>query len=357
VSERHGAITREGERFPPPRRDLDFLAGEPPVPGTVRVLAAGVLWTRLPLPMELAHINVWLLDDGEGWTLIDTGLADEPSRVAWHRLEDEVLGGRSLRRIVVTHDHPDHVGLAPWLADRHGAEVWMSAAAHCSCGEFLRTEPEVVRARMRSFLRSHGVELPPGLSATPRTDHRDWFGGIPELQRSLADGDLLQSGAHRWQVIETAGHCRGHLCLWQPELALLVSGDQVLPSISPNVSVLSSRPDDDPLREFLASLDRLDACAPDTLVLPSHGRPFVGLQRRTADLRRHHHEQLDTLRHLYVEARTAAEALPVLFGRPLRGFHRILALGEAVAHLNYLWAAGEFDRQVDAQGLVRYVRN
>jgi glyoxylase-like metal-dependent hydrolase (beta-lactamase superfamily II) len=357
VTERHGAITREGERYPPPRHDLDFLAGEPPVPGTVRALAAGVLWTRLPLPIELAHINVWLLDEGDGWTLVDTGMADEPSRAAWHRLEDEVLGGRSLRRIVVTHDHPDHMGLAPWLADRHGAEVWMSAAAHRGCSEFLHTEPEVIHARMRSFMRSHGVELPAGPSSTPRVDHHTWFGGVPELDHSPADGDAVQAGPHHWQVIETAGHCRGHLCLWQPELALLVSGDQVLPSISPNVSVLPSRPDDDPLREFLASLDRLDTCATDTLVLPSHGRPFVGLQRRTADLRRHHHEQLDALRRFFVEPRTAAEALPILFGRPLRGVHRVLALGEAVAHLNYLWVAGEFSRLVDAEGLVRFVRS
>lgn len=356
MSERHGAITREGERFPPPRHNLDFLGGEPPAPGTVRTLVEGVLWARMPLPMELNHINVWLLDDGDSWTLVDTGVADGPSRSAWARLEDEALGGRRIGRIVVTHDHPDHMGLAPWLADRHGAEVWMSETAHRSCGEFLHTGPEVVRARIRAFLRSHGVALPPEASATSKADHRAWFGGLPELDRAPADGELLRAGAYSWQLIETAGHCRGHLCLWQPELSLLVSGDQVLPSISPNVSVLSSRPDDDPLRDFLASLERLDACGPDTLVLPSHGRPFLGLQRRTADLRRHHHEQLDVLRRLFTEPRTAAEALPALFGRTLRGFHRMLALGEAVAHLNYLRARGEFTRTLDGEGVVRFVR-
>jgi glyoxylase-like metal-dependent hydrolase (beta-lactamase superfamily II) len=166
---------------------------------------------------------------------------------------------------------------------------------------------------------------------------------------------MVEAGSGRWQVIETGGHCRGHLCLHDAERGLLVSGDQVLPTISPNVSVLSSTPDADPLRDFLASLERLRACAPSTLVLPSHGRPFRGLHARLADLEAHHHQQLEALRTHCAEPRTAFELLPSMFRLVPRGFHRLLAIGEAVAHLNYLCAEGVLVRLVDPSGVARFV--
>jgi glyoxylase-like metal-dependent hydrolase (beta-lactamase superfamily II) len=155
-------------------------------------------------------------------------------------------------------------------------------------------------------------------------------------------------------VIETSGHCRGHLCLHDAARGVLISGDQVLPTISPNVSVLASRPDANPLADFLESLARLERCAPDTLVLPSHGRPFRGLHRRIEVLRSHHLQQLEALRAACAEPKQAYELLPVMYGRPLRGFHRFLALGEAVAHLNCLWHAGDLVRTVDAAGRIRF---
>jgi len=354
VSDRGGEITREGERYPPPVHDLEYLGLEPPQSGGAQPIATGVWWLRIPLPMELNHINVWLLEHGDGWTLVDTGMAEEVCREAWIRLEQDALAGRPLRRIFVTHDHPDHMGLAPWLAARHEADVWMSAYAHRSSGEFLDTPKEALAERIRGFLHAHGVDVPAGATLS-RGDHREWYGGLPPLAHAPVDGDSIEVGSGTWQVVETGGHCRGHLCLHDAARGLLISGDQVLPTISPNVSVLSSAPDADPLRDFLASLERLRSCDAGTLVLPSHGRPFRGLHRRLADLTSHHREQLDILVSHLTEPKTADELLPVLFRRVPRGFHRLLAIGETVAHLNYLVRQGALTRQADAEGRLRFV--
>jgi glyoxylase-like metal-dependent hydrolase (beta-lactamase superfamily II) len=207
---------------------------------------------------------------------------------------------------------------------------------------------------MREFLRVHGAEAPaaeiPGYGRRQRHSEP-----MPPLAAGLSDADLLEAGRGRWQVVETAGHCRGHLCLHDAERRLLISGDQVLPTISPNVSVLSSAPQADPLRDFLASLERLRQCDAETLVLPSHGRPFRGLHRRIADLAGHHDQQLAALREFCAVPRTAYEVLPTMFRLVPRGFHRILAMGEAVAHLNCLCGRGQMERLRDDAGVVRFV--
>jgi glyoxylase-like metal-dependent hydrolase (beta-lactamase superfamily II) len=355
MSDHRGAITHEGERYPSPRHGLDYLDGDPPEPGHARQIGERLWWARIPLPMELNHINVWLIDEGDHWTLVDTGMAEPVCREAWDSLDAQVLGGRPIGRVFITHDHPDHVGLAPWLAGRHGAKVWMSAFAHQSVADYLATSTEALRGRSYAFVSRNGMHIAPeGPQSRPRGVGDSWFVGVPPLDRACVDGEVLVGGGRDWELIETDGHCRGHLCLHDAAGEVLISGDQVLPTISPNVSVISIRPDGDPLRDFLASLARLEQCPAGTLVLPSHGRPFRGLHRRIANVREHHHQQLAALRAACGEPKTAFELVPVMFGRTLRGFHRFLALGETLAHLHYLWHGGEVTRSTDPSGVLRF---
>jgi glyoxylase-like metal-dependent hydrolase (beta-lactamase superfamily II) len=350
------ALTAEGELYPSPRNALAYLDLEPPSPGHAVPIGDGLHWARIPLPMELNHINVWLMRGDDGWLLVDTGMAEDVCRAAWGTLEAGVLEGRPLGRVFVTHDHPDHMGLSQWLHERHGAPVWMSTVGHTSTAELLTTSAAAMAARRQSFLAAHGMDIAAEeLARLASSDPGRWYGALPPLARAVAGGDRVQGGGRDWEVIETSGHCRGHLCLYDAAHEVLISGDQVLPTISPNVSVLASRPEANPLSEFLDSLARLERCAPDTLVLPSHGRPFRGLHRRIEVLRAHHLQQLAALRDACREPRSAYELLAVMFGRVLRGFHRYLALGETVAHLNYLWHAGDLVRDVDGSGRIRFV--
>ncbi|MGH8228110.1 MAG: MBL fold metallo-hydrolase, partial [Steroidobacteraceae bacterium] len=314
------------------RSSLDYLPLEPPAPGEITRVAEGVHWLRSPLPGELDHISLWLLERGAGFALIDTGLASEPARVAWEKLEHSVLAPRPLELIVLTHLHPDHVGLAAWLQGRHDAPVWTSRSTERQLRALLDPPCEEEIAARRAFLRAHGLENAGAFDQTVSGErYRMTVSAMPVVAHHPHDGEeAIWSGA-RWHWLETGGHAAGHQCLHQPSQGVLIAGDQILPSISPNVSLTSWGEDPDPIDSYLRSLDRLAALDSGTLVLPSHGRPFFGLERRALELREHHARHLDQLRETCREARTAAETLRVLYRRTLSGFHLYLALGEAIA--------------------------
>ena len=341
---------------PAPRATpLSYVELAPPAPGETVPLAPGVHWLRMPLPMELDHINLWLLEHDGGFVLIDTGLASDAARAAWERLESGILRERPLRLIVVTHLHPDHAGLAAWLQNRHHVPVWTSRTTERQMRELLTPLADAEIDRRRDFYRAHGVTDLDFLRASLTGErYRAAMSGAPEVAHHPRDDEQTDWTGRTWRWLETNGHAAGHLCLHDAAGRILVAGDQILPAISPNVSLNGWPADPDPLDSYLASLERLGALDPATLALPSHGRPFRGLPARALELRRHHQNHLELLLAACVTPQSAVELLRVLYRRELTGFHRVLALGEALAHLEYLARRQCLVRSTGPDGIVRY---
>jgi glyoxylase-like metal-dependent hydrolase (beta-lactamase superfamily II) len=344
--------------LPAPRPEsLAYLDIPPPPPGQTARVAPGVHWIRMPLPMQLDHINLWLIEHADGAVLVDTGLAADMSRGAWEALEQRALREQPLGSIVLTHVHPDHTGLAAWLQARHRVPVWASQETEQQMRRLFEPGEEHLPARL-AFLRAHGLEPPeelrPSLSGAR---YRAAVSGLPHIAYHPREPEEVRWNGERWRWLETDGHARGHLCLHAPDARVLISGDQILPAISPNVSLAGPGGDPDPLRSYLESLERLAVLEPTTLVLPSHGRPFVGVQPRARELIAHHERQLQQLLVACNEPRTAHDTLRVLFRRTLAGFHLLLALGEAIAHLEYLTLQGRLQRIAGADERIRYVRS
>jgi glyoxylase-like metal-dependent hydrolase (beta-lactamase superfamily II) len=328
-----------------------------PEPGQMRVIREGLWWLRMPLPISLDHINLWLLEESGGYALVDTGMATAASREIWEQLAATALRDRPLTRILLTHLHPDHAGLAAWLQQRFAVPVWTSAATIEQLRILLaETSPQMLADRM-AFFAGHGVEpieaMRPSLGSK---GYRDSVAGVPQAARLMVDNDRTQIGTREWRWLETGGHAHGHLCLHaaQPH-SVLIAGDQVLPTISPNVGLTPLTPDPNPLATYLQSLERLSALDPGTLVLPSHGRPFLGLAARATEIRQHHERQMAKLFTACRTPLTAFQCLPFLYRRKQEGFNLFLAMGEALAHLEYLACAGQFERRVE-DSVTRYQR-
>jgi glyoxylase-like metal-dependent hydrolase (beta-lactamase superfamily II) len=283
---------------------------------------------------------------------VDAGLAVDPVRAAW----EKVLAGHRLRRLVVTHYHPDHMGLAHWLEERTGAPLWMAQAEYATAQLFLHQVGSYSVAAMLAAFRAHG--LPEARLHQLERQGNSYKLGVPAIPatcRPIFDGEQLPIGEQRWQVISGHGHSPEHASLACAQLAVLISGDMLLPRISTNISSLAATPELDPLGLFLASLERLRQLPEDTLVLPSHGLPFRGLHRRIEALRLHHASRCDIL--LAACARTprhAAELIPALFDRDItETFQTLFAMGECIAHLVHLEQKGELVRSQEA-GIFRF---
>lgn len=340
---------------------LAYPCGEAPMPGSACEIAPGVLWMRMPMPFSLMnHVNLWAVRDGNGWTTFDSGLQTDDTTQAWRRLfaNGGALAQGGLTRVFVTHMHSDHIGLAGWLARKFCCRLWMTRMEYLACrlvvADIGREAPE----EFVSFYRRAGWD-----DAAIEV-YRAYFGGfgkyvyaLPDSYRRVCDGEEMRIGDRTWRVVVGTGHSPEHACFHCPELKLLISGDQVLPGISSNVSVIPTEPDADPTSEWLASLDKLRREIPDdVLVLPGHNEPFRGLHARLDYLERSQHDALDRLRRALGRPRRTVDVFSLLFSRPIRSEPHLLevATGESVAHLNYLLHRDEAEMELDADGVAWY---
>ena len=336
-----------------------FGRGARPAPGEAQRIAEGVYWLRFPMPMSLDHINLWLLEDGDGWTVVDTCLAMPRSRDVWEAVFSGVMQGRPLTRVICTHMHPDHVGLAGWLCERFGCALWMSRSEYLTCRNLVAdTGREAPQAAIEFYRRA-------GYSEESLETYRARFGSfgravspLPDSYRRLEDLETLEIGGRYWQVIVGSGHSPEHVCLYCPALKLLISGDQILPRITSNVSVFPTEPEGDPLKAWLNSCARLRGKLPgDLLVLPAHEVPFYGLHTRLSQLINGHQKDLRQLFDLLAEPRRATECFSVLFKGEIGAGQLGLAVGETLAHLNCLLGRRHIHRFLESDGVYRYVQN
>jgi glyoxylase-like metal-dependent hydrolase (beta-lactamase superfamily II) len=341
----------------PMAEPLHFPVTTPPSPGETIQIAPGILWLRMRLPFRLDHINLWLIDDGPSWTAVDTGFALPETREAWQRIFAAELGGRPIGRVIVTHYHPDHIGLAGWLTEHWQAPLWT-------------TEKEWLHARMHSQdggedsarLR-HDFAHRAGLDAETATifaerqgNYRRGVPSVPASYRRIGEGAAIIIGGREWRVLIGEGHAPEHACLYCAEAGVLIAGDQILPKISPNISVQAHEPDGDPLARYLASLARLRGALPgDILVLPSHNLPFRGVHTRIDELAAHHRQRCAEVVAACERPLCAAELMPILFRRQLDRHQMGFALGEALAHLHYLAGANAVERIAGNDGVDRFL--
>jgi glyoxylase-like metal-dependent hydrolase (beta-lactamase superfamily II) len=312
-----------------------------PESGRCIEVAPGIKWIRMALPFALNHINLWLLRDEmdgvAGWSVVDTCIHRDEAKAQWEDIFAHELEGLPILRVIVTHMHPDHIGLAHWLCERWNAPLWISGLDYQVARLACLAPTSFGGARTAAFFAQHGLN--DAETQSKLLNRRDYFTtlvpSVPDDYHRLLDGQTLRIGAHTWRCISGYGHAPEH--------------------ISTNVSVYESEPEADALALFLGSIDKFRPLPEATQVLPAHGKPFTGLHERIQQLHDHHRAHLDkVLEACRQQPCSAADIIPVLFTRAMDFHQTTFALGESVAHLHALWYAGKLLRTRGPDGVLRF---
>ena len=336
-----------------------------PANGRCLEVAPGVKWVRMSLPFALNHINLWLLRDEmqgpdgpvQGWSIVDCCIHKDEAKAHWEEIFAHELDGLPVLRVIVTHMHPDHIGLAHWLCERWNVPLWISATDYqvarfgCMGPTAFGGEPAA------AFFAMHGLNDPDKVEQIrSRTNYfPSLVPSVPTQYHRMLDGGVVQIGGHAWRCISGYGHAPEHIAMYCEALGVLIGGDMMLPRISTNVSVYEQEPESNALAQFLDSIDKFKPLPEATLVLPSHGKPFTGLHRRIEQLHDHHRDRLSEVMDACAQAPcSAADILPVMFKRPLDMHQTTFAMGEAIAHLHLLWFGGRLQRTLGTDGVYRF---
>jgi len=347
-------------------KQLHYPLGDAlPPSGRCIEVAPGCKWIRMALPFALNHINLWLLRDEmpgpkgpvQGWSVVDCCIARDEAKAQWEEIFANELEGLPVLRVIVTHMHPDHVGLADWLCQRWNAPLWMSATDY-QVARFASASAAVFGGlQSAGFFALHGLNDPEQIEKIKARAnyYPSLVPSMPAQFHRMLDGDTVRMGGNSWRCISGYGHAPEHIALYCEDLNVMIGGDMMLPRISTNVSVYEQEPEADALKQFLDSIDKFKALPADTLVLPSHGKPFTGMHQRITQLHDHHRDRLaEVLQACTGRACSAAEVMPVLFNRPMDLHQTTFAMGESIAHLHALWYAGKLTRTLGADGVLRF---
>ena len=341
-----------------PARPVTFPIDTPPGAGECIEVAPGILWARLALPFRLNHVNIFLIEDGDGYAAVDTGIADDRTKAAWQALLAGPLKGRRLTRLIVTHHHPDHIGLAGWLCAEFGIPLLSSQTGFLACNNISLSPNALGSDAYRALYRSHGMsEATAETVSTQGNFYLRMVTPLPLTFFRLVAGEKLKIGERVFDILSGDGHAPEQIMLYDPAAKLLLAADQVLARITPNVSVWAVEPDGDPLGLYTRCLRTIAANLPDdTLVLPGHELPFHGLHTRIGEILAHHEERCGLILSAVRERpMTVADLVPVLFPRPLDPHQMSFAFSETHAHVNLLIHRGNLVWEKDGDGILRVV--